>query len=136
MKPLLECLCGLIVSQGRLSRQPFKVLSWQRRFVRRAFAPSVQTAAPSVASANGKMALLSGIACATLDGPHMVPRVETVIVTSSFEQARIAFEHVLAFLGDKLQDRSRWKARGQRLASPCRGSQDRCTCMDAVALSS
>ena len=27
----------------------------------------------------------------------------------SFEQARIAFEHVLAFMGDELQNRSRWR---------------------------
>ena len=36
----------------------------------------------------------------------MVPRGETVIVASSFEQARIAFEHVVAFMGDKLADKA------------------------------
>ena len=36
-------------------------------------------------------------------------RGETVIVASSFEQARIAFEHVIAFMGEKFRDRSRWK---------------------------
>ena len=43
------------------------------------------------------------------DGPLAVARGETVIVASSFEQARIAFEHVIAFMGEKLRDRSRWK---------------------------
>ena len=62
-----------------------------------------------MARGNGKTALLSGIAAATLDGPLAVPRGETVIVASSFEQARIAFEHVVAFMGDKLSDKRRWK---------------------------
>ena len=57
----------------------------------------------------GSWSVLAGIAAATLDGPLAVPRGETVIVASSFEQARISFEHVLAFMGDKLADKRRWK---------------------------
>ena len=109
MKGLERYLSGLTVSQGRRAGEPFAVLPWQRRFVRHAFAPGVQSAALSVARGNGKTALLSGIAAATLDGPLAVPRGETVIVASSFEQARIAFEHVVAFMGDKLSDKRRWK---------------------------
>ena len=106
---LLAYLSGLTVSQGRRAGEPFRVLPWQRRFIRGAFAPGVQSAALSVARGNGKTALLSGIAAATLDGPLAVPRGETVIVASSFEQARIAFEHVVALMGDKLSDKRRWK---------------------------
>ena len=39
----------------------------------------------------------------------MVPRGETVIVASSFSQARIAFDHVRAFMVDQLKDRHRWR---------------------------
>ena len=106
---LIAYLSGLTVTQGRLAGQAFRVLPWQARFVRCAFAPGTQSAALSVGRGNGKTALLSGIAAATLDGPLAVPRGETVIVASSFEQARIAFEHVLAFMGDKLADKRRWK---------------------------
>ncbi len=106
---ILAYLKGLKVTQGRLAGSRFKVLPWQRQFVTGAFVDNVQSAALSVARGNGKTALLSGIACATLDGPLMVPRGETIIVASSFEQARIAFEHVIAFMGDKLDDRKCWK---------------------------
>ena len=99
---LIDYLSDLTVSQGRLAGQPFEVLPWQKRFVMGAFRPGVQSAALSVARGNGKTALLSGIAAATLDGPLAISRGETVIVASSFEQARIAFEHVVAFMGDKL----------------------------------
>ena len=78
----------------------------------RTFAPGVQSAALSVGRGNGKTALLSGIAAATLDGPLAAPRGESVIVASSFEQARIAFEHVIAFMGDKLADKRQWKTWG------------------------
>ena len=120
----------LTVTQGRLAGQPFTVLPWQARFVRGAFRDGVQSAALSVARGNGKTALLSGIAAATLDGPLMVPRGETVIVASSFEQARIAFEHVVAFLGDKLDDRDRWRvwdtAQQARVEDRFTGARVRC----------
>ena len=127
---LLGYLSGLTVSQGRLAGQPFAVLPWQRRFVRHTFAPGVQSAALSVARGNGKTALLSGIAAATLDGPLAVPRGETVIVASSFERARIAFEHVVAFMGRKLDDKAKWKvwdtAQQARIEDRDTGARVRC----------
>ena len=130
MKGLESYLSGLTVSQGRRAGEGFEVLPWQRRFIRGAFAPGVQSAALSVARGNGKTALLSGIAAATLDGPLAVPRGETVIVASSFEQARIAFEHVVAFMGDKLGDKARWKvwdtAQQARIEDKVTGARVRC----------
>ena len=127
---LIDYLARLTISQGRRAGEPFVVLPWQRRFVRGAFAPGVQSAALSVARGNGKTALLSGIAAATLTGPLVVPRGETVIVASSFEQARIAFEHVVAFLGDKLDDRDRWRvwdtAQQARVEDRLTGARVRC----------
>lgn len=104
---LIEFLAGLTVTQGRLSGSRLTVFPWQGRFIRGAFRPGVTSAALSVARANGKTTLVAGIAAATLDGPLAVPRGETVIVASSFEQARIAFEHVLAFMGRL--DKKTWK---------------------------
>ena len=131
MSGLIAYISGLAVTQGRLTGHPFHVLPWQRRFVRGAFAPGIQSAALSVARGNGKTALLSGIACATLDGPLTVPRGETVIVASSFEQARIAFEHVVAFMGDKLADKGRWKCwdTAQQARVECRRTGARVRCI-------
>ena len=130
MKGLIRYLSGLRVTQGRRAGEPFAVLPWQRRFVRHAFAPGVQSAALSVARGNGKTALLSGIAAATLDGPLAVRRGETVIVASSFEQARIAFEHVVAFMGADLEDKGRWRvwdtAQQARVEDKATGARVRC----------
>ena len=114
----IRYLGTLTVTQGRRAGDPLTVLPWQARFVRGAFARGVQSAALSVARGNGKTALLSGIAAATLDGPLMVPRGETVIVASSFGQARIAFDHVRAFMAEQLKDRHRWRIQDtQQVAS-------------------
>ena len=130
MNELIAYLSGLTITQGRLAGHSMKVLPWQKRFIRGAFRSGVQSAALSVARGNGKTALLAGIACATLDGPLMVPRGETVLVASSFEQARIAFEHVLAFMGGKLQDRTVWKvwdtAQQGRIENRLTGARVRC----------
>ena len=127
---LLDYLSGLTVSQGRLAGQAFAVLPWQRRFVRGAFRDGVQSAALSVGRGNGKTALLSGIAAATLNGPLAVRRGETVIVASSFEQARIAFEHVIAFMGAMIDDKDRWRvwdtAQQARVEDRVTGARVRC----------
>ena len=98
--------------------------------MRGVFQDSVASAALSIARSNGKTSLLSGIAAASLDGPLAVPRGETVIVASSFEQARITFEHAIAFMGDKLQDRARWKvwdtAQQARIEDRKTGARVRC----------
>ena len=127
---LIAYLEGLQVTQGRLSGQSLTVWPWEAKFVRGAFREGVQSAALSIARANGKTALLSAIAAATLDGPLMVPRGETLIVASSFEQARIAFEHVVSFMGDKLDDRNVWKvwdtAQQARIENRKTGARVRC----------
>ena len=106
------------------------MLPWQRRFVRGAFAPGTQSASLSIGRGNGKTTLVAGLACATLNGPLMVPRGETVIVASSFEQARIGFEHVLCFMGDALDDKGRWKvwdtAQQARIEDRKTGARVRC----------
>ena len=128
--PLEAYLSSLTITQGRRAGEPFDVLAWERRFLRGAFAPGVGTAALTIARGNGKTALLSAVACATLDGPLAVPRSETLIVASSFSQACIAFEHVIAFMGDKLKDRTRWRVwqSGQlaRIQDKETGSSIRC----------
>ena len=102
-------LSELTVTQGRRAGELLTVLPWQRKFVAGAFEPGVATAALSVARGNGKTALVAGIAAAALAGPLAVRRGETLIVASSFAQASIAFDHVVAFMGAKLRDRKRYR---------------------------
>ena len=95
---LVRWIGELTVTQGDGAGDAFPVLPWQRRFLRGAFAPGIETAALTLARGNGKTALTSAIGAAALAGPLVTPRAETLIVASSFAQARIAFDHVLAFL--------------------------------------
>ena len=97
-------LSGLTITQGRRAGERFKLLPWQRRFLRGAFAPGADVSALSIARGNGKTAL-----AAAIEGPLVVPRAEIVIVASSFSQATIAFEHVLSFMGDRSKDRTKYR---------------------------
>ena len=131
---LTEYLERFTVSQGPLAGEGLTVLPWQRRFLRGAFASGVASSALSVARGNGKTTLVAGLAAATMDGPLAVPRGETVIVASSFGQARIAFEHVLAFMGEALRDKSRWKvwdnSQHARMEDRKTGARVTCLSMD------
>ena len=110
---LIDYLGGLTLAGGDHDGAPFTVLPWEARFVRGAFAVS-GPAALSVGRGNGKSAFVAGIAAAVVDpdGPLHGPRRECVCVASSFDQSRIIFEDVLAFLqgrGFDLDDRKVWR---------------------------
>ena len=95
---------GLTITQGRLAGQPFHLLPWQKRFLRGAFADDVADAALSVGRGAGKTTFTAAIGCAAIEGPLMLPRAESVVVASSFEQAMICFRTALAFLEQKYDD--------------------------------
>ena len=105
----------LTIQQGAGAGEPFRVLPWERRFLRGAFADGVAESALSVARGNGKSHLLSGIACAYVDpdGPLHSRLANVTICAASFEQARVIFEASMAFLqdkyGDALADKNEWR---------------------------
>ena len=94
----------LTITQGRYAGQPFTLLPWERRFLRGAFRDGVMDASLSLARGGGKSTFCAAIAAATVDvgGPLVQPRASNVVVASSFLQAKIAFDHVLAFMGPTL----------------------------------
>ena len=106
---ILDHLSTLTVTQGPLRGEPFPAIPWQQRAVRGAFAPGVDTAAISVSRSNGKSTLFAAVADAHLRGPVSEPREEVVICAASLTQARIIFEHVLAFGDGTYEQRSRYK---------------------------
>ena len=66
---------GLTLTQGRYAGQLFKLLPWQRRFLRGAFKPGVMDAALSCGRGQGKTTFCAAIAAATVDvgGPLVAP---------------------------------------------------------------
>lgn len=112
MRELIDYLGGLVLAGGDHDGEPFAVLPWERRFLRGAFRRPGD-AALSVARGNGKSALVAAVACAVVDpaGPLTGRRREVVCVASSFDQSRIIYEDVLAFLGERydLGDREVWR---------------------------
>ena len=89
----------------------------KQKFIRAAFSDGWQRRALCRSRKRQKTTLTAGIACATLDGPLMRPRAQTIIVASSFNQARICFDHIAAFMWEKYDltrhPRNRWRPAGQ-----------------------
>ena len=96
MHALIDHIGTLPITQGQGAGEPFKVLPWQARFIRGAFAVEGD-AALSVARGAGKTTLTAGIAHAALAGPLAQPRAEVLIVASSFAQGGVLFRHVLSW---------------------------------------
>ena len=102
MNDLIDYISSLTVTQGRYMGEKLALQPWQKRFLRGAFGQDGD-AALTVGRGAGKTTLIAAVASAALDGPLMVPNSETVIVASSFEQARLAFRHLLAFMAPKIE---------------------------------
>ena len=94
---LTAYLDGLTVSQGAGAGDPLRLLPWQRRFLR-GFLAADGDVALTIARGGGKTTLLAAVGCAFVSGPLRQPRGEVVLCASSLNQARIAFDHALAFL--------------------------------------
>ena len=113
---LTDYIGTLTITQGAGAGSRIRLLPWQRRFLRGAFAVEGD-AALSIARGNGKSTIVAAIACAVVDGPLRQRRAEVVCVASSFSQGKIIFEHVIAFLetvGHDLTDRRLWRVRTRR----------------------
>ena len=108
---LTDYIAALTITQGAGAGSLIRLLPWQRRFLRGAFAVEGD-AALSVARGNGKSTIVAAIACAVVDGPLRQSRAEVVCVASSFSQGKIIYEHVLSFLealGRDLSNRKQWR---------------------------
>ena len=104
MDSLISYIESLHVTQGDLVGQPVTVFPWERRFLKGAFKRGVTTSALSIGRGNGKTSFVAAICAAALDGPLSQPRSEILLVASTLSQARIAYHHVLAFLGNPKAD--------------------------------
>ena len=103
---------GLVVGQGEHVGEAFKLLHWQRRFLNGGLAPGIEEAAVTLGRGNGKTALCSGLASATIDndGPLAVQGSEIALVGPTFDVASIAFRHVKRFLRPTLErHKSDWR---------------------------
>ena len=132
-KSIVRYLSGLTLTGGDCDGERFNVLPWERKFICGTFGQPGNSAL-SVARGNGKSAVVAGIATAVVDpaGPLHGRRREAVCVASSFEQSRVIFEDVLAFLGERydLGKRTDWKktdsAQRAVLEHKATGSRVRC----------
>lgn len=111
-RDLIRYQQSLTVTQGQGIGEPFKLLPWEKRFIKGAFTVEGD-ASLSLGRGCGKTTLIASIGAASVDDtPLRQPRAETVITASSFDQGKIDFNHIHAFLqskGHDLQARGTWR---------------------------
>ena len=106
-RQVIAWLETLTISEGPRAGERLRLLPFQRQFVRGLMGH--QEAALSIARGNGKTTLAAALAACALAGPLANVRAQTIIVASSFTQAKIAFQHVVWFLRPVFEaDRRRW----------------------------
>ena len=105
----LKFMETLIVTQGPENGQALKLMDWQKDFIRKIYAPATSTAALSVPRGNGKTTLISAIAAGAFVGPNAIPGSEIVLVAGSFQQAKIAFSHLLSFIEPYMYSGRDWR---------------------------
>lgn len=106
---LIRYIEGLTLTQGRFAGQAFELHRWQKRFLRGMMGTDGDCAL-SVARGGGKSTLIAGIGCAALNGPLLEENAEIVVCASSFDQGKIIFRQVLAFMQEKITaDSKRWR---------------------------
>ena len=103
---LISTIEACPVGDGDLLGEPFRLLPYQRRFLRGAFKPGVLRAGASLARGGGKSGLASALCLDAIRpaGTLHRPGFEAMLIASSFGQARIIFEAVktsLELLGEE-----------------------------------
>ena len=113
-RELVAWLGKLTLSGGDRDGLPFEVWPWERRFILSTFGQP-GNAALSIARGNGKSGFVAALAAAVVcpGAPLHGTKREVICVASSFQQARVIYEDVLAYArskGHDLADRSLWRA--------------------------
>ena len=113
---IMEYIEALTLSGGDRDGELFRLMAWQRRFIRGAFASGRGgDAALSLGRGGGKSALCAALACCVADpaGPLHRRRGEVVCVAAALTQSRIVFEDARDFLarryGSEHLDRADWR---------------------------
>ena len=101
----LEFLASLKVPEGKLAGKKLRLASYQKEFVRGAFAKGVNTGVLSIGRGNAKTALAAGLALGHLVGAFdPQTRREIILAARNRDQSRIAMNFVLGFIGGMPED--------------------------------
>ena len=94
----------LRVTAGALRGEPFEVLEWQKEFIYGMCGASISLL--TVARGNGKTTLIAAIGTTAIVPERALhrPRGKTLIVASSMDQAKEAFDHILYFIADTIDE--------------------------------
>ena len=114
----LRFLRRLVIPEGRLAGKPMRLATYQREFVRGAFAKGVSVGCLSIGRGNAKTALSAGLALGHLMGEiDGQPKREIIFAARNRDQAKVAFGFLVGFIEGLPEDEQAQFSirRGQRL---------------------
>ena len=121
------------VTQGPDVGAPFNLMRWQAKFIRGAFKSNlVDTAALSMGRGGGKSSFAATLGYAALAGPLAQARGDCVIVASSFNQARIVYESILAQIPHESRNRYRILDNSQQAVLQDKDTGARVRCLGSI----
>lgn len=95
----LRFLPTLVVPEGRLAGRKVKLASYQKQFVRGAFAKGIEAGILSIGRGNAKTALSAGLALGHLMGEIAPqPKREIIFAARNRDQAKTAFGFLVGFI--------------------------------------
>lgn len=95
----LRFLSRLTIPEGRMAGKPVKLASYQKQFVRGAFAKGVAVGLLSIGRGNAKTALSAGISLGHLMGEIACqPKREIIFAARNRDQAKTAFGFLVGFI--------------------------------------
>lgn len=95
----LRFLPKLVVPEGRLAGKRVKLATYQKQFVRGAFAKGIEAGCLSISRGNAKTALSAGLALGHLMGEIAPqPKREIIFAARNRDQAKTAFGFLLGFI--------------------------------------
>lgn len=102
MKPstsAIRFMESLLIPEGPKAGEPLKLAPFQKRFIKGALDPEVNTAVLSIGRGNAKTALSSGLALGALLGQwDAQPRREIIIAARTADQGKIAWQFAVGFM--------------------------------------
>lgn len=101
----LRFLPKLVVPEGRLAGRKVKLATYQKDFVRGAFAKGIEAACLSIGRGNAKTALSAGLALGHLTGEIAPqPKREILFAARNRDQAKTAFGFLVGFIQGLAED--------------------------------
>ena len=115
-----DYIATLRLGEGSRTGECFQLLPWQKEFLGAVCDENNDRLGLSIARGNGKSTFLAAILACAFEGPLSRDGTELYCVAASLSQARVVFKHLRFFLGNKVEDRTKYNLNDSTMSAHIR----------------